>query len=633
MLATEGEARALFAEEVSAQHFADTARARQAGEAAAGTADSRTTRCYQLVRRLQPVGGRSTPRAQSTELGLCGVLVAVQLARDEYNTWCLLDRYLRFSHSDRAASPDAPVAWMREVLAWLEGMVHAPAATGVRCGWDKTCRGLASGRSPPGTIDAMDPDACSRQQRAVHPDDRAMEDEFLRVLWTCVRAGDVSRAQACCRASQQWWRAASLAPAAQEERGEARRVWKAACRDLAQDLAAPSFERAVYAVLSADPTALQAFGSTGKDGIQGVLSSWYDKVYVWAKVWVDSHDDGQPSSPVLGEEMKQALDSFLHVCTAATEEDTLAGAVADSVNQDVASIAETWVNSAIQFYRGAQELLIFTVPILDDQASSVSLSRMWSDASDGAFPASLRWPLTSNSWSAADHASLPTDIQQLGDDLSSQLTRTALHAGILLSQSTQTRREEATGLITAELQNLGISYIELLTSSVENGDSESLALVAEYTNWLPLHVQADTLLKVLKDLSSSAWKSVLMNPVLQPNVVAEVSYKIVQHVISSNAGDGEKLDALLWGCRTVVNDGHDGLLVRIQGLRLVNGYLRMRLLEEGVEGLSGEPPYAFLDVGRALCGAEMSDCFEAICGSVSYTCILPFSFTCVCLYR
>ena len=50
MLGTEGEARALFAEEISAQHFADTARARQAGEAAAGTADSRTTRCYQLVR-------------------------------------------------------------------------------------------------------------------------------------------------------------------------------------------------------------------------------------------------------------------------------------------------------------------------------------------------------------------------------------------------------------------------------------------------------------------------------------------------------------------------------------------------------------------------------------------------------
>ena len=50
MLGTEGEARALFAEELSAQHFADAARARQAGEAAAGTANSRTTRCYQLVR-------------------------------------------------------------------------------------------------------------------------------------------------------------------------------------------------------------------------------------------------------------------------------------------------------------------------------------------------------------------------------------------------------------------------------------------------------------------------------------------------------------------------------------------------------------------------------------------------------
>eukprot|EP01043_Picozoa_sp_COSAG02_P107177 COSAG02_NODE_43188_length_377_cov_0.794964_1_plen_74_part_01 len=73
--------RALFAKEVRAQHFADTARARQAGEAAAGTADSRTTRCYQLVRPLviRSFGGRPAPCTQSAELGLCGVLLAVQL--------------------------------------------------------------------------------------------------------------------------------------------------------------------------------------------------------------------------------------------------------------------------------------------------------------------------------------------------------------------------------------------------------------------------------------------------------------------------------------------------------------------------------------------------------------------------
>lgn len=556
---------------------------------------------------------------------------AAQLARDEYNTWSLLDRYLRFRQSDHAASRDAPVAWMREVLAWLEGMVHAPAATGMRCGWDNTCQGLASGRAPAGTINAMDPDACSRERGAVHPDDRAMENEFLRVLWNCVRAGDVERAQACCTMSQQWWRAASLAPAAQAERGQLRRVWKAACRDLARDVTAPSFERAVYAVLSADPAALQAFGSNGEDGIRGVLNSWYDKVYVWAKVWVDSHDDNsentQQSSPMLGEDMKSSLDSFLRVCNAATEEDTLAGAVADNVNPDGASIAETWVNSAIHFYRGAQELLIFNVPILDDPVSCLSVSRMWSDGSDGVFPDSLRWPLTSSSWSATD---LPTDIQQLGDDLSSQLTRTALHAGMLLSQPSQTPGslcKEATCLITAELEKLGISYVELLTASVESGDSGSLPLVAEYTNRLPPHVQVAALLKVLKELSSSVeidppdespWKSILLNPVLQPMVVAEVQYKFVQHVISSNASDAEKLDGLLWACSNVVNDGHDGLLMRLQGLRLVNGYLRMRLLEGGVEGLSDERPYAFLDIGRALCGAEMSDCFQSMCESVSY---------------
>lgn len=538
---------------------------------------------------------------------------------------------------------------MQEVLAWLEGMVHAPSATeSVRCSWDKTSQELASGRSPPDMIDAMDPDACSRQQRAVHPDDRRKEDEFLRVLWTCVRAGDVSRAQECCRKSQQWWRAASLAPAAHEQRGPARRVWKDACQDLAQDISAPSFERAVYAVLSAEPAALQAFASTGKSCIQGVLKSWYDKVYVWAKVWVDSHrhydsaEDLQQSSPLLGEEMKQSLDSFLHMCNVPTEEDTLASTVAEinkrwlaglppdkvnRVNPEVASIAETWVKSAVQFYRGAQELLIFTVPSLDYQSSCSSLSRMWSDASDGVLPTSLRWPLSSNSWSATEiRDSLASDIQQLGEDLSSQLTRTALHAGILLSRSPQIPEEAfrggAAGLITAELENLGISYIELLTGSVRedpgNGDSESLALVAEYTNWLPRHVQADTLLKVLKDLPPRAWQKVLEETVLQPEVVADVQYTVVQQFISSSAGDNDKLQTLQWACsRTDVNDGHDGLLMRIQGLRLVNSYLRMRLLEEGVEGLSGGPGCAFLDVGKNLCGAEMSDCFEAMCESVS----------------
>lgn len=551
-------------------------------------------------------------------------MLAAQLARDEYNTWCLLDRHLRFSQSECAASPDASVAWMRDVLAWLEGMVQAPSTQAQRCAWDKTCQGLASGRATPARVDAMDPDACSRQQRDVHPDDRAAEGEFLRVLWSCVRAGEVSRAQACCRSSQQWWRAASLAPAAETERGAGRRVWKAACRDLACDAAAPDFERAVYAVLSADTAALEAFRSSGEGGIQGVLSSWYDKIYVWAKVWVDEHDDSaaedsvsSPSAQV--EEMKQSLDSFLHLCSVATEEDTLAAAVAGDAEPDVAAVAETWVNDAVHFYRGLQELLIFTVPSLDYSTapSSLSLSRMWSDAPGGVFPPSLRWPLGSN-------FSSDTEIQQLGDDLSSQLTRTALHAGILLSRSRQTRGEDS-GLGVTELEALNKDYVKLLAATVDYRDSESLAeslaLVADYAKGLPVLAQGDTLVSVLKDKPSSAWKAVLTNPALQPKVVAEVQYRIVQHIVSSGAADGDKLDALLWACSNVVDDGHDGLLMRIQGLRQVNGYLRTRMLEEGMEGLSGEPPCVFLDVGRTLCGAEMSDFFEAMYESVSRLCL------------
>lgn len=61
MVSTEREQRtaqaAVLAEDLSAQHFADTASARQAGEAAAaapatGTADQALARCYELVRTL-----------------------------------------------------------------------------------------------------------------------------------------------------------------------------------------------------------------------------------------------------------------------------------------------------------------------------------------------------------------------------------------------------------------------------------------------------------------------------------------------------------------------------------------------------------------------------------------------------
>ena len=615
MMHTEGQARAAFAAEAAgARHFAATASARQVGETASA-ADSRTGRCYQL------------------------------LARDEFNTWCLLDRHLRFEErqrqqqqqqqqqADGAPPLDVGVAWMREVLAWLEGMAQLPAAAAFgRCGWDKTCQGLAGrGATPAARIDALDPDACSRQQRGVHPDDRAAEDEFLRALWACVRAGDVQRAQEICRRSQQSWRAASLAPAGQSDRGATRRVWKTACRELAADPAAPSFERAVYAVLSADAGALQAFRSTGEDGIQGVLGSWYDKVWAWAKVWVDSHDDSAAQAGELplhtsGEDMKQALDAFLHACSAATEEDCLAGTVAGTVESDGAGIAETWINDAVHFYRGVQELLIFTVPGLDQRAGqSLSLNRVWNSAPDGVFPTSLRWPLALNFSADRTSARLPTDIQQLGDDLSSQLTRTALHAGVLLAGSVGSQTDGSPGRVLAsgELEPLGRDYIQLLAASIEDGASddvsESLGLVAEYATWLPVLSQGDTLVDVLKDMPSSAWKVVLMNAALQPEVVAEVQYRVVQYIVGSSAvGDGDKLDALLWACSNAVDDGHDGLLMRMQGLRQVNGYLRKRTIEEGMDGLSGDPPYILLEVGKALCGAEMSDLFESMYETVSH---------------
>ena len=565
-LHTEGEARARFAAAISAEHFAAVAQARLRGEAtsADGSAadDELLGRAYRL------------------------------LARDEHNMWRLLERHLRFAGGGAEA-------WMCEVLAWLEGMADTPDAAPSRCAWDRTA-------GMPGRGGALDPDAAARHECTVHPDDREAEDRFLRALWGYIRAGQLERAQKHCRSSQQWWRAASLSPAAEHgERGLSRSAWRAACRELARDAGAPAFERAIYAVLSADGDTLQAFRSASEDGIQGVLSSWYDKLFVWVKVCVDAREDlvaqGGEAKPSC-DATQESLALFLQSCSVATAEDVLAGAVADSVGSENAAVAETWINGAIHFYRGVQELLIF------GGHRELPLSRIW-----GVLPTGLRWP----SRLSADRARLPTDIQQLGDDLSSQVTRSALHAGVLLSQSGPEGTTEVSALAAGELEALCREYVQLLAASLEDEASESLSLVAGYTNWLPQRSQGDTLVEVLKGMPALAWQEVLANAAVQPAVVADVQYRVVQSILCGPSTDDDKLVALRWACSHIVDDGHDGLFMRMQGLRQVNSFLRARLLDEGMDGLSSEPPCALLDAGKVLCGAEMSDLFERICEAVS----------------
>ena len=114
-----------------------------------------------------------------------------------------------------------------------------------------------------------------------------------------------------------------------------------------------------------------------------------------------------------------------------------------------------------------------------------------------------------------------------------------------------------------------------------------------------------------------AWQEVLANAAVQPAVVADVQYRVVQSILCGPSTDDDKLVALRWACSHIVDDGHDGLFMRMQGLRQVNSFLRARLLDEGMDGLSSEPLCALLDAGKVLCGAEMSDLFERICEAVS----------------
>lgn len=137
----------------------------------------------------------------------------------------------------------------------------------------------------------MDPDAPTRQKRALMDLDLEDESKFLHAIHACVRAGRVQEAQELCVSHGQAWRAATLegwrlyhdpnfSSTVDEcmlfEGNPTRLMWKSTCWSLAQDCSYPIKERALYGALSGNLTAMLDDCST-----------WHDCVWAHYKALID----------------------------------------------------------------------------------------------------------------------------------------------------------------------------------------------------------------------------------------------------------------------------------------------------------------------------------------------------------
>ncbi|KAJ1965379.1 Nucleoporin nup84 [Dipsacomyces acuminosporus] len=204
---------------------------------------------------------------------------------------------------------DSLLAECVEIRRWLEENAPSFEPVETRKGYlfytRKSIRDrkLVSGNSSASNervVSEADPDATSRQKKALAPEDSEYEGSLLRTLYEYVRRGHVGSAMDLCIESDEPWRAASLKgglfwrdPKLELERdmpvdsaegqnsvdmqpldtaGNVNRaLWKHTCAALAQDNCNDLYERALYAALSGrlDEAIL-------------VCENWED--YVWAYI-------------------------------------------------------------------------------------------------------------------------------------------------------------------------------------------------------------------------------------------------------------------------------------------------------------------------------------------------------------
>ncbi|KAJ2159003.1 Nucleoporin nup84 [Coemansia sp. RSA 552] len=255
-----------------------------------------------------------------------------KLWKAESSTWDLMDRLYTLRQQTHTSSPSADMelgqtsvtatdftavqevmdadntlAEYVEIRRWLEETAPAFQPVETRKGYlfytrrsirDRGLRpGSASSGSSDQTVTEIDPDATSRQQKELAPEDAEYEAGLLRTLYEYVRRGRAGNAMDLCAESDEPWRAASLKgglfwrdprlepdtdmPVDGEGADDVRPVftagninralWKHSCAALAHDESNDLYERALYAALS------------GRlDEVLLVSETWED--FVWAHV-------------------------------------------------------------------------------------------------------------------------------------------------------------------------------------------------------------------------------------------------------------------------------------------------------------------------------------------------------------
>lgn len=470
---------------------------------------------------------------------------------------------------------DSVFDWMGCVLAWAEGTAVPPqwkdAVQTASPQWDGTWAATGQGGSTD-YISHLDPDACSRDRKTPRdgliPRDNDQQNKFLQFLWGYLRAGELETCQRLCRESSQpgggsaqSWRAATLQGCVVSRRGGHgngnRKPWRRACKQLASDKTVSTFERAIYGVLTADTNhGLELFGG---NETPGVLRTWHDKFYVWAKLTVDQRADEllAVASQSTGGDMMDAEDADEAFSEAELRKSwqrftaDSAGVALDSPGWDTGGGGgRPALEAAIKFFRDTQELLIFgTASCRGDREGQVAAETV------GLGSARLLVP---------DVLWEPIEPFEPGiRTCKSKVLRCALHMGLLLEG----------GQDALPLANHYERYIELLAGLARldeedgggmEGVASCLQLIALYSQGLPGKKKEEVLTKVMSAMPTTHRQIVVdglgalaasagggsSTPRREQAVIEQVQRQVVSQIVQSDRDDDasvqEKLDVFRW---------------------------------------------------------------------------------------
>jgi nuclear pore complex protein Nup107 len=156
-------------------------------------------------------------------------------------------------------------------------------------------------------VTALDPDAPTRENAFLASDDQEKEEALLRTIWKYLRSGRLKEAQEYCRASGQYWRAATIAGAEYYHNllsvgnnantiqpTEANRNRFVYCHTLLKHAkeSTNKLQRAIYGVLCGDLTSMLEACDTWEDYLWAYLkanvSSEFNKLL---KNYIDQHSE------------------------------------------------------------------------------------------------------------------------------------------------------------------------------------------------------------------------------------------------------------------------------------------------------------------------------------------------------